>query len=167
MDTLSRDKQIQIIAALTAGMSIRAVERLIGIHRDTIMRLGARVGRGCTELHDCLFVGLRVGRLELDELWAYVGCKQKNVAREDLAIPVDVWHECKTASRDDDVLLGGCAAHEGTGNVEEQVIAGTRFRRVIPEGIHLIIKMGQWLRRSVTNKNTLCPRWVPLQTSAR
>jgi transposase-like protein len=51
MNNLSRDKQIDIIAALSEGMSIRAVERLTGIHRDTIMRLGARVGRGCAELH--------------------------------------------------------------------------------------------------------------------
>jgi hypothetical protein len=47
MNLLSRDKQIEIIAALSEGMSIRSVERLTGIHRDTIMRLGARVGRGC------------------------------------------------------------------------------------------------------------------------
>ena len=60
MNILSRDKQIEIIAALSEGMSIRSVERLTGIHRDTIMRLGARVGRGCAELHDRMMVGLRV-----------------------------------------------------------------------------------------------------------
>ena len=43
------------------------------------MRLGARVGRGCAELHDRMMVGLRVPRIECDELWAYVGCKQKRV----------------------------------------------------------------------------------------
>jgi transposase len=37
MNILSRDQQIQIIAALTEGMSIRAVERLTGVHRDTII----------------------------------------------------------------------------------------------------------------------------------
>ncbi len=36
MNNLPRDKQIDIIAALTEGMSIRAVERLTGVHRDTI-----------------------------------------------------------------------------------------------------------------------------------
>ncbi len=79
MNILSRDKQIDIIAALSEGMSIRTVERLTGIHRDTIMRLGARVGRGCAELHDRMMVGLRTGRIELDELWQFVGCKQKRV----------------------------------------------------------------------------------------
>jgi IS1 family transposase len=82
---LSRDQQIQIISCLTEGMSIRATERLTGIHRDTIMRLGARVGRGCAELHDRQVVGVRIGRLELDELWAYVGKKQKRVKRHEVA----------------------------------------------------------------------------------
>jgi hypothetical protein len=47
-------------------MSIRAIERLTGIHRDTIMRLGARVGRGCAELHDRMasFVNLLLKQAE-------------------------------------------------------------------------------------------------------
>lgn len=89
MNVLSRDTQIQIIAALTEGMSIRAVERLTGVHRDTIMRLGARVGTGCAALHDRTMHSLRVGRLELDEIWQYVGCKQKNVSRKDVAVRGD------------------------------------------------------------------------------
>jgi IS1 family transposase len=89
MNNLPRDKQIEIIAALSEGMSIRAVERLTGVHRDTIMRLGARVGRGCAELHDRMMVGLRVPRIECDELWQYVGCKQKNVKRKDIPVRGD------------------------------------------------------------------------------
>src|SRR2546430_16676767 len=83
MNILSRDKQIEIIACITEGMSIRSTERITGVHRDTIMRLGARVGRGCAELHDRMMVGLRVGRCELDELWAFVGKKQKRVKRHE------------------------------------------------------------------------------------
>lgn len=83
MNILSRDQQIHIIACLTEGMSIRAVERMTGVHRDTIMRLGAKVGRGCAELHDRMFVGIRAGRLELDELWAFVGKKQRHLKRTD------------------------------------------------------------------------------------
>ncbi|MGB3866521.1 MAG: transposase [Xanthobacteraceae bacterium] len=84
MNVLSRDQQIQIIACLTEGQSIRATERITGIHRDTIMRLGARVGRGCAELHDRMMVGIRAGRLELDEIWGYVGKKQKRVQRHEI-----------------------------------------------------------------------------------
>jgi hypothetical protein len=64
-------------------MSIRSTERLTGVHRDTIMRLGARVGRGCAELHDRMMGNIRTGRLEFDELWSYVGKKQKQVTRKE------------------------------------------------------------------------------------
>src|SRR5712691_3529899 len=83
MNILSRDKQIEIIAALTEGCSIRSIERLTGINRKTVARLALSVGHGCAELHDRLIVGVRVGRIELDELWAYVGKKQRRVTRQD------------------------------------------------------------------------------------
>jgi len=67
-------------------VSIRSTERISGVHRDTIMRLGARVGRGCAELHDRMMIGLRVGRIELDELWAFVGKKQKRTRRHETQI---------------------------------------------------------------------------------
>ena len=85
MNVLSRDQEIAIIACLTEGQSIRATERITGIHRDTIMRLGERVGRGCAELHDRMMVGIRAGRLELDEIWGYVGKKQKRVERHEIS----------------------------------------------------------------------------------
>ena len=84
MNVLSRDQQILVISCLTEGQSIRATERLTGIHRDTIMRLGERIGRGCAELHDRMMVGVRVGRIELDEIWGYVGKKQKRVERHEI-----------------------------------------------------------------------------------
>lgn len=89
MNILSREKQIEIIAALTEGCSIRSVERLTGTHRDTIMRLGVRVGRGCVSLHDRAMLGLRVGRLELDEAWSFVGKKQRHTNLKDLAVKGD------------------------------------------------------------------------------
>ena len=76
-----RDQQVGIIAALTEGCSIRAVERLTGVRRDTIMRLGFRVGVGCSRLHNSLMRDLRVNRIELDEAWSYVGKKRKQVAK--------------------------------------------------------------------------------------
>jgi hypothetical protein len=49
---LSADKKIAVIGALAEGSSIRSIERIIGVHRDTIMRLGVKVGQGCTALMD-------------------------------------------------------------------------------------------------------------------
>jgi IS1 family transposase len=83
MNILPFDRQVEVIAALTEGVSIRATERLTDVHRDTIMRLGVRVGIGCANLHDALMRGVHVPRLELDEAWSYVGKKQKLVTLED------------------------------------------------------------------------------------
>jgi hypothetical protein len=77
MNTLSIDDQSRVIAALVEGNSIRSVERMTGIHRDTIMRLVVHVGDGCDRLMDSLMRGLTCERLQLDEIWAYVGMKQK------------------------------------------------------------------------------------------
>ncbi|MEQ1812217.1 MAG: IS1 family transposase [Terricaulis sp.] len=79
MNVLPFDKQVAVIAALVDGCSIRTTERLTGVHRDTIMRLGARVGHGCAILHDNMMRDLNVSRLELDEIWSFVGKKQARV----------------------------------------------------------------------------------------
>lgn len=83
MNVLPHDKRVQIIAALTEGCSIRAVERLVGCHRDSIMRLAVRVGEGCNKLHHATMRDLNVGRIELDEIWSYCAKKQRNVKPED------------------------------------------------------------------------------------
>jgi IS1 family transposase len=77
MNILPRDKQIEVVAALCDGLGIRAAARITGVNRETVGTLALRVGCGCAELHDRMMVGLHVGRLELDELWAYVGRKRR------------------------------------------------------------------------------------------
>lgn len=56
MNNLPFEKQVAVIAALTEGCSIRAVERLTGVHRDTIMRLAVRFGEGCNKLHHTMML---------------------------------------------------------------------------------------------------------------
>ncbi len=51
-NVLNTDRQIAVIAALAEGSSIRTIERMTGIHRDTIMRLGVKVGQGRTALRE-------------------------------------------------------------------------------------------------------------------
>jgi IS1 family transposase len=65
---------------------------MLGVHRDTIMRLGLRVGEGCANLLNEVMVNLPCERLELDELWAFVGKKQRHVRETDDASRVgDTW----------------------------------------------------------------------------
>ena len=52
MNKLSKAKRTQVVAALVEGTSIRSVERMTGVHRDTITRLMVRVGDACSDLLD-------------------------------------------------------------------------------------------------------------------
>jgi len=83
MNVLPLEKQVEAIAALTEGVSVRATERLTGVNRGTILSLGVRVGRGCAALHGKLMRNLQVNRVELDEIWSFVGKKQKQVKADD------------------------------------------------------------------------------------
>ena len=90
---LPTDKKIQVIAALAEGSAIRSIERMTGIHRDTIMRLGVKVGQGCTRLMNKKMRKLDCGRLEMDEIWGFVGKQDRNVKPGDIA-KGSVWTFC-------------------------------------------------------------------------
>jgi hypothetical protein len=70
---LSTEKQITIIAALAEGSSIRSIERMTGAHRDTIMRLGVRIGQGCARIMDEKMRNLPCTDIQLDESGALSG----------------------------------------------------------------------------------------------
>ena len=91
MNSLPSEKQVSIIGALCEGCSIRATERLVGVHRDTVMRLSLRVGDGCERLHDRIMRNLQVTLIQLDEMWDFVQKKQKRVRLDDPAEYGDVW----------------------------------------------------------------------------
>jgi hypothetical protein len=68
-------KQAAIISALAEGNSIRSIERMTGIHRDTIMRLGVEVGERCAKLMDEKMRGLSSRVIQMDEIWGFVAKK--------------------------------------------------------------------------------------------
>jgi IS1 family transposase len=90
-NNLSREKQLAVLCALVEGSSVRSTERMFGVHRDTIIRLMVRVGQGCSALLSEKMVDLPCTRLELDELWAFVGKKQRHVTWMDPASAGDTW----------------------------------------------------------------------------
>ena len=79
MNQLAFAKQVEVISLLTEGSSLRATERLTGVSRNTIMRLGRLVGEACNRLHHARMRNLQVSRLELDETWSFVQKKQARV----------------------------------------------------------------------------------------
>jgi hypothetical protein len=80
---LSKEKQEIVIGTLAEGNSIRSIERLSGIHRDTIMRLGVRVGETCRHILNEKMRGLNCSQIEVDELWGFIGKKQARTSMLD------------------------------------------------------------------------------------
>src|SRR3954471_1112695 len=70
------------LGMLLEGLSIRAIERLTGLHRDTIDDLVLVAGENCQRLLDEKITNVEVKDVQLDEIWSFVGCKERTrVAR--------------------------------------------------------------------------------------
>lgn len=78
MRKLSTEKRTMILSALVEGSSINATARMCGVSKLTILRLLADVGSLCADYHDLMATGLSCQRVQVDEVWSFVGCKQKN-----------------------------------------------------------------------------------------
>src|SRR5713226_6581068 len=83
MNVLSAEKKVGVISAMVEGNSIRSTERMTGVHRDTIMRLVVSVGRNCEALLDERMRKLSCRFVQADEIWTYVGKKEKRVGYGD------------------------------------------------------------------------------------
>jgi len=89
---LSAEKKIAAVGMLCEGNSIRSIERMTGIHRDTVMRLGVRMGEGCQQIMDEKMRNLKSSLIQVDEVWRFIGKKQKNADTADRrAGQGDVW----------------------------------------------------------------------------
>lgn len=82
MNRLSADTRTRIIGCLLEGCSIRATCRLTGAAKKTVMRLLVEVGEACQDYHDKHVRGLHSQRVQVDECWSWITCKEKNVTPE-------------------------------------------------------------------------------------
>jgi len=79
MNVLSIAERKQIVAALVEGNSLRAISRMTGVSRNTVNKLLIDLGHACSAYQDKVFRNLRCERIQCDEIWSFIGCKQKNV----------------------------------------------------------------------------------------
>lgn len=82
MNRLSIEKRAQIIGCLVEGMSIRATVRVTGAAKNTVAKLLKDLGDACWEYQDKTLRNLPCKRLQLDEIWAFVYAKSRNVPEE-------------------------------------------------------------------------------------
>ena len=82
MNRLNIQKRTAVVAALVEGNSIRATSRLTGVCKPAILRLLADMGAVCAEYHDKIVRSVKAERVQVDEIWQFVGAKQKNTKPE-------------------------------------------------------------------------------------
>ena len=92
MNQLDLERKTTAVAMLCEGASIRSIERITGVHRDTVMRLGVRMGQGCQAIMDEKLRKLDSRLIQVDEVWGFIGMKKKTARRLGNRGPVgDVW----------------------------------------------------------------------------
>ena len=86
MKTLSDEKRTQVVSLLVEGMSIRATCRVTGVAKGTVLKLLVDLGTACRAYHDAKVRGLSCRRVQCDEIWSFVGCKDKNVLPDEVGV---------------------------------------------------------------------------------
>ncbi len=74
---LSMEKAVMVIKMLMEGCSIRSTERLSGVGRNTIMDLLIVAGERAKNLMESRIVDVKVDYVEVDEIWGFIGMKEK------------------------------------------------------------------------------------------
>ncbi len=100
MNQLTTAKRVQVIRCLCEGMSIRATVRTTGASKNTIVKLLREIGAVCSAYQDDNLRQLGCMVVQCDEVWSFVGAKEKNATSSDQG---DIW--CWTAIDADSKLL--------------------------------------------------------------
>ncbi len=82
MNKLSTARRVAVVSALVEGCSIRSTVRMTGVSKNTIGKLLLELGAACTKYQDETLRNLRCKRLQCDEIWSFVGGKDKNLSSE-------------------------------------------------------------------------------------
>ncbi len=82
MNILPTAKRAAILGALCEGMSVRATCRLTGTAKGTVLKLLGEIGAACLAYSERTLVNLPCERVQCDEVWSFVGAKNKNTAPE-------------------------------------------------------------------------------------
>lgn len=77
MNRLPLNKQTAVIAALVEGAAINATCRMTGVAKHTVLNLLRDLGCAAAKYHHHNVRGVRVKRLQCDEIWSFVARREK------------------------------------------------------------------------------------------
>lgn len=93
MNRLDIAKRAQIFSLLVEGNSLRAASRIADVSINTVTKLLVDVGGACLDYQDKVLRNLPCKRIQVDEIWAFVGAKEANVDRDQ---KIQGWGDCWT-----------------------------------------------------------------------
>jgi len=79
MNQMSCERRAAVIRCLIEGNSIRSTVRITGAAKNTVTKLLVEIGEACTKLHNETVRQLKTKVVQCDEIWSFVGAKEKNV----------------------------------------------------------------------------------------
>jgi hypothetical protein len=91
VNRLSTEQRARIVGCLTEGNSIRATVRLTGAAKNTITKLLLDLGIACSNYQDRALRNPTCQRVQVDEIWSFVGAKKANVKPEHNSDYGDAW----------------------------------------------------------------------------
>ena len=77
------DKSVQVVSMLCEGIGIRAISRLTSLNKETVLNILQSAGESCAALLNTRIRGLTVNRVQVDEVYGFVFCKQVNTTADD------------------------------------------------------------------------------------
>jgi hypothetical protein len=81
MNRLDPNTRAQVLRCLVEGNSIRATCRLTGAAKATVTKLLVDAGRACSQFQDYTLRDIKSDRVQVDEIWSFVHCKERNLPR--------------------------------------------------------------------------------------
>ena len=145
---LEMDKAVAVIRALVEGCSVRSTQRMTGVAKHTILALLCHVGTNCRRMMAQKLIDIEVNDIEGDEIWSFVGCKERHKVAQQLGEAVDdsycfigierttklvvAWHLGKRTN-DDTVIFANKLSHATSGHFQMTTDGFAPYKKVIPE----------------------------------
>ena len=135
---LSEEKALMCLKLLVEETSIRSTERITDVNRNTILSMLETVGKKCLAIQENLVKNIKVADVQADEIWAYVGMKQKTANKQGISDKEEIgnaytftaiesnsklivaWHLGKRTEQDTLIFL-------------EKLYAGNRTDKTLPD----------------------------------
>src|ERR1017187_5301217 len=91
MNRLGSSRHAAVVRCLVEGCSIRSTVRMTGVAKNTVSKLLLELGASCVKFQNETMRDLKCKRIQADEIWSFVGCKEKNVTTEKVERDGSVW----------------------------------------------------------------------------